>query len=197
VTLAAYSARYDAALIVAIRAHRSQVRKGSDIPYASHPIHVSVILLRHGFPEDVAIAGLLHDVVEDQEYSLASLSAEFGPAVAEMVASVTERKREGDAKLPWELRKQESLEHVRTASPGAVALKSADLLHNARSLAVQLRKDGPGTWQHFSRGSGQTLWYYRSMAELARQRLGPHPLVEEMEEAVRDLEQAIAETGTA
>jgi (p)ppGpp synthase/HD superfamily hydrolase len=195
--LVAYSARYDAALISAIRAHRAQVRKGSDIPYVSHPIHVSVILLRHGFPEDVAIAGLLHDVVEDQEVPLASIETEFGPAVAEMVAAVTERKREGGARLPWEVRKQESLEHVRCASLGAVALKSADLLHNARSLTLLLRSDGLGTWQHFSRGSGKTLWYYRSMAGLARQRLGPHPLVDEMDEAIRDLEQAIAETGTA
>jgi (p)ppGpp synthase/HD superfamily hydrolase len=195
--LAAYSARYDAALVSAIRAHRSQVRKGSDIPYVSHPIQVSVILLRYGFSEDVAIAGLLHDVVEDQEVSLASIEAEFGPAVAEMVASVSERKREGGARRPWEVRKQEALEHMRRASPDTVALKAADLLHNARSLAAQLHKTGPASWEHFSRGPEQTLGYYRSVAALARERLGPHPLVEEMEEAVRDLERTIAESGVA
>jgi len=195
--MAAYSARYDAALVSVIRAHQSQERKGSDIPYASHPIHVSVILLRHGFSEDVAIAGLLHDAVEDQEYPLTRIRADFGPAVAKMVASVTERKREGGARRPWEVRKQEALEHMRRASRGAVALKAADLLHNARSLAAQLRKTGSASWKHFSRGPEQTLGYYRSVAVLARERLGPHPLIEEMEEAVRDLEQAIAETGAA
>jgi (p)ppGpp synthase/HD superfamily hydrolase len=195
--LAAYSARYDAALILAIRAHRSQVRKGSDIPYASHPIHVSVILLRCGFPEDVAIAGLLHDVVEDQDVSLADIEAGYGPAVAEMVDSVTERKQEGGAKRPWKLRKQEALHHMQVASPGGVALKAADVLHNVRSLAAQLYQTGPATWTHFSRGPEDALWYYRSVAELARQRLGSVPLIEELAEAVRDLEQAIAETGTA
>jgi (p)ppGpp synthase/HD superfamily hydrolase len=195
--LIAYSARYDAALILAIRAHSSQVRKGSDIPYASHPIHVSIILLRYGFPEDVAIAGLLHDVVEDQEVSLASIEAGFGPAVAEMVASVTERKQEGGAKRPWKVRKQEALEHMRGASLDAVALKAADVLHNVRSLAAQLYQTGPATWTAFSRGPEDALWYYRSVAALARERLGPHPLIEEMEEAVRDLECTIAEVGAA
>ncbi len=195
--MAAYSARYDAALILAIRAHRSQVRKSSDIPYASHPIHVSVILLRYGFPEDVAIAGLLHDVVEDQEVPLESIQAEFGLAVAEMVASVTERKREGGAKLSWEVRKQEALEHMRGASLDAVALKAADLLHNARSLAAQLHRTGSACWEHFSRGPEQTLGYYRRAAGLVRDRLGPHPLVDEVDEAIRDLERTIAEVGAA
>jgi (p)ppGpp synthase/HD superfamily hydrolase len=63
--MAAFSARYDAALVLAARAHRDQVRKGTDIPYIAHPAHVSVILIRHGFGEELAIAGLLHDVVED------------------------------------------------------------------------------------------------------------------------------------
>jgi len=192
--MAAYSARYEAALILAIRAHRSQLRKGSDIPYASHPIHVSVILLRHGYPEDLAVAGLLHDVVEDQDVSIAAIEDEFGPAVAEMVLAVTERKSEGGTKRPWKVRKEEALAHMREGSQDAAALKAADVLHNTRSFAAQLRRTGAATWQHFSRGPEDALWYYRSIAGVARQRLGPVPLVEELEQAVRDLEQTIVET---
>ena len=66
----AFSSRYDAALALAARAHRDQLRKGTDLPYVTHPAHVSIILLRHGFGEDLAIAGLLHDVVEDTDTSL-------------------------------------------------------------------------------------------------------------------------------
>ncbi len=193
--MAAYSARYEAALILAIRAHRAQLRKGSDIPYASHPIHVSVILLRLGYPEDLAVAGLLHDVVEDQDVSIAGIEEEFGPVVAEMVLAVTERKSEGGAKRPWRVRKEEALAHMREGSQDVAALKAADVLHNTRSFAAQLRRTGSATWQHFSRGPEDALWYYRSIAGVARQRLGPVPLVDELEQAVRDLEQTIIETG--
>jgi len=195
--LAAYSARYEAALILAIRAHRSQLRKGSDIPYASHPIHVSVILLRHGYPEDLVVSALLHDVVEDQDVSIGSIEEEFGPAVAEMVLAVTECKSEGGARRPWHVRKQQALAHMHAGSTGAAALKAADVLHNARSLAAQLRRTGAATWQHFSRGPDDALWYYRSVAGIARERLGPVPLVDELDHAVRDLERTIAETGSA
>jgi (p)ppGpp synthase/HD superfamily hydrolase len=195
--MAAYSARYEAALVLAIRAHRAQLRKGSDIPYASHPIHVSVILLRHGYHEDLAVAGLLHDVVEDQDVSIGSIGEEFGPVVAEIVSAVTEKKSEGGAKRPWEVRKQEALAHMREGSLSVAALKAADVLHNSHSFAAQLRETGPGTWRHFSRGPEDALWYYRSVAEVARERLGPAPLVEELEQAIRDLEQTIAETGAA
>ena len=65
-----FLSRYDAALALAARAHRDQLRKGTDLPYIAHPVHVSIILIRHGFGEDLTIAGLLHDVVEDTDTSL-------------------------------------------------------------------------------------------------------------------------------
>src|SRR5262245_24388558 len=85
-----FSPRYDAALALAARAHRSQLRKGTDLPYIAHPVHVSLILIRHGFGEDLAIAGLLHDVVEDTDVPLYRIAAEFGDEVAGLVAAVSE-----------------------------------------------------------------------------------------------------------
>jgi (p)ppGpp synthase/HD superfamily hydrolase len=189
--------QYDAALIVAARAHRTQVRKGSDIPYLVHPVHVSVLLIRHGFPEDVAIAGLLHDVVEDQNVPLQRIETDFGPAVAEMVDSLTERKLEDGKKRPWKVRKSEALAKLRTASDRAVAVKAADVLHNARSLANMLRREGPSSWAHYTGGPRQSVAYYRSVAGIARERLGPHSLVVAVEAAIADLESMIAEPGTA
>lgn len=190
----AYSERYDAALALAARAHREQTRKGSDVPYIVHPVHVSVILLRYGFAEDVAIAGLLHDVVEDQGLPLSLIEAGFGPAVAEMVAALTEKKKEGGQPRPWEIRKQEALAQVRCASLEAVAVKAADVLHSARSLAVALQQEGATLWSNFSRGPAESLWYYRSVAEIVGQRLGPHPLAAELDAAVAALAQVMAET---
>ncbi len=190
----AYSERYEAALTLAARAHRHQTRKGGDVPYLVHPVHVSVILLRHGFSEDVAIAGLLHDVVEDQGVPLAEIEAAFGPAVTEMVAALSEKKKEAGQPRPWEIRKQEALAQIRQASLEATAVKAADALHSTRSLAADLRRQGPSLWGNFSRGPAKSLWYYRSVAEIVGQRLGDHPLAVELDAAVQDLAQAIAET---
>jgi (p)ppGpp synthase/HD superfamily hydrolase len=189
-----YSERYDAALALAASAHAGQTRKGVTTPYIVHPVHVSVVLIRYGFPEDVAIAGLLHDVVEDQDYPLGDIQARFGPAVADMVAAVTERKREAGQPRRWEDRKQEALDHIRQAGTEVVALKAADVLCNARTIAFALRQEGASVWKYFSRGPEQSLWYYRSLADIARQRIAGHPLVAELDEAVQDLEQAIDET---
>ncbi len=189
--------RYDAALTLAARAHRSQTRKGSDIPYLVHPVHVSVLLIRYGFPEDVVLAGLLHDVVEDQNVSPQAIETDFGPAVAEMVVALTERKLEDEAKRPWEIRKSEALDQLRAASAGAVAVKAADLVHNARTLAQLLRRAGPSAWTYYARGPQQSIRQYRSVAAIVCQRLGSHPLVEEVEAAITDLESVIADQGVA
>ena len=191
-----FSARYDAALSLAATAHRTQKRKGSDVPYIVHPVQVSTILLRYGFSEDEVIAGLLHDVVEDQEVPLDSIEAEFGPAVAATVAALSERKREGDRQRPWEERKKEALAHLRQAGAGAMAVKAADVLHNAHSLRTHLQRDGAAAWDDYSRGSGQTLWYYRSVLEIVETELGGHPLLDEVADAVGDLERVIHQMGT-
>jgi (p)ppGpp synthase/HD superfamily hydrolase len=192
--MTAYSQRYEAALILTARAHRHQNRKGSDIPYIVHPVHVSLILLRYGFAEDVVIAGLLHDVVEDQPVPLSDIEAQFGPEVAQMVASVTEQKQENGRERRWEDRKREALDELSRASTETLAIKAADALHNTRVLAFDLRRMGPSLWSYFTRGPQGSLWYYRSLAEIVRKHLDAHPLVDELDEAIAGLERAIAET---
>lgn len=191
----AYSERYDEALALAARTHRHQTRKGSDVPYLVHPFHVSVILLRHGFSGDVAIAGLLHDVVEDQDIPLSDIEAGFGQDVANMVAALTEQKRDNGIERTWENRKQEALGQLEEAGPDAVAVKAADVLHNTRTLARQLLSQGPSAWSDYSRGPDASLWYARSVAAIARVRLGPHALVDELDSSIDHLQNIIAATG--
>ena len=184
----AYSEKYEAALVLASREHREQNRKGTDTPYITHPVHVSAILARHGFPEPLVVAGLLHDVVEDQDYPLDRIEEEFGPDVADLVDALSEQKQDTQGHVrAWEVRKQESLERLRQASDGAVTIKAADVLHNSRTLAADLRHAGPSVWDRFNRGPDQTLWYYTEVAGLVRVRLGDHPLVAELEDALDDL----------
>ena len=192
-----YCEKYDKALRVATVEHRDQTRKGSGLPYVIHPVHVSVILLRHGFSLEAAVAGLLHDVVEDQGYSFSEIETRFGAKVAEMVAVLSEHKTDADGiARPWELRKREALQQLRAASRETVAVKCADTLHNARSFVQDLCQQGPEVWQHFNRGPQLQVAYYRQVLELARDRLGAHALVTELAGAVTQLASKVDETGT-
>lgn len=192
-----YSTQYEEALRLAIIAHRQQMRKGSGLPYIIHPIHVSVILLRHGFSTEVAVAGLLHDVVEDQGFALAEIRRQFGELVAQMVDAVSEQKYDAAGqRRPWKARKQEALNQIRVADTEAVALKAADALHNVESLVEDLHWEGPEMWHHFNQGPASQLDYYREIVAVSAQRLGPHPLVDELSNAVQALARAIKGTGS-
>ncbi|MGD8397253.1 MAG: HD domain-containing protein [Anaerolineae bacterium] len=193
--MAAYSERYRAALILAAQAHRHQNRKIGDVPYIVHPVHTSIMLIRYGFSEDVAVAALLHDIVEDTDMSLADVEAGFGPNVARIVAALTEHKRESGASRPWETRKQEALDQLRHSNDDVVAVKAADTLDSVSGLAIAIRRHGSGVWDHFSRGSTASLWFYRSVVGVVSQRLGNHPLAGELAAAVKELAQAVDETG--
>jgi (p)ppGpp synthase/HD superfamily hydrolase len=186
----AFSPRYDAALALAARAHRDQLRKGTDLPYIAHPVHVSIILIRHGFDEDLTIAGLLHDVVEDTDTALQTIAAAFGDDVAALVQAVSETKTADGVELPWEQRKAEKLDHLQSGGPEVAALKAADAIHNARSIAADLRGAGLSVWARFKRGPEQTLGYYDAILDGVRTKLGAHPIVAELEDAVAELARA-------
>jgi (p)ppGpp synthase/HD superfamily hydrolase len=191
--MAAYSARLDKALSVAAAAHREQLRKGSQVPYIIHPMHVAIILLKYQFPEDAIIAALLHDVVEDTDIELDFISAEFGPAVAHLVDQVSEKKLGPGAaggppvKLPWRTRKEEQLQRLQSADMLTAAVKAADALHNCQSMLVDLQQHGSDLWQRFRGSQADQLWYYTSMAALLRNRLGGHPICDELDEGVAKL----------
>ncbi len=187
----AFSQRFDEALSFAAVAHRSQVRKcegGAGVPYIIHPMHVATILLRHGFDEDIVIAGLLHDTVEDCDVELTTIAHEFGVRVAELVNAVTEQKLEDGHRRPWRTRKQEQIEHLRSGGADAAALKAADALHNASSTIADLERHGASVWTRFNAGAEETIWYYGEIAGACSVQLGDgHPLVEELRGVIAQL----------
>ena len=181
--------RYREALEFALRAHEGQFRKGSGIPYITHPVSVSAILAQYGYEEDLVIAGLLHDVLEDTAVTRTELGSRFGVRIASLVSGVTEKKK--DAKglpRPWEIRKEEGLRHLGVAEEQVVALKAADALHNVECLIRDLRIVGDDIWTRFKRGQEQQLDYYMRLSGLIRSRLGEAPLALELCEAVDRLE---------
>jgi len=158
-----YRPAIERALRVAHEAHAGQTRKGGGLPYVLHPIHVALILAGCNASEDVIVAALLHDVVEDcEDWDLDRMQAEFGARVRSILDEVTENKD-----LAWEERKQAAIDHVPHLSPEALLVKAADKLHNLSSLLADLRAadDPDDVWRPFTRGPAQTLRMSRTLVE--------------------------------
>ena len=158
--------RFEQALAFAAQAHAAvhQERKGTDFPYAAHPVRVAEILDRFECSEDVIVAGFLHDTIEDTDVTAEEHSATFGPRVAALVTSVSEP----DKSLPWKTRKQHTIEHLeQEADPDVLALVAADKLDNVRAITDTLRHLGQEkTWALFKADRSEQHSYYRRIAEI-------------------------------
>jgi len=187
--------RFDEALQYASRLHQRQRRKGTEVPYLAHLMSVAALVLEHGGDEDMAVAALLHDAVEDQggKPVLEEIRRRFGERVAGIVAGCTDA--DTLPKPPWRQRKQEYIAHVRHAPADVRLVSAADKLHNARTVLADYRRHGEALWGRFRGGREGTLWYYRALVETFRQ-AGNNPLVEELERVVSELE-TLAEKGGA
>ncbi len=159
------SPRYEAALVMATQLHATQKRKGTDIPYVSHLLAVSSLVLEHGGNEDQAIAALLHDAVEDQGGldTLEKIRSHFGEKVAEIVDHCTDAYEE--PKPEWRTRKEQYLSGISQKPRDAALVSCADKLHNARAILNDLRAIGDNLWSRFTGGKDGTLWYYQSLAD--------------------------------
>jgi (p)ppGpp synthase/HD superfamily hydrolase len=188
--------RFDRALLYATHVHGGQTRKGTSVPYIAHLLAVAATVLEYGGSEEVAIAALLHDAVEDQggEPRLADIRNRFGGRVAEIVRSCSDsvaNSSAGQAKEDWHLRKTRYVEHLGSADQDALLVSLADKVHNARAILRDLRKPevGAAVWGRFKASKADTLWHYRELAEAFRKRL-PGQLADELGEIVDALAKA-------
>ncbi len=181
------SPRFDAALVYASQLHRDQLRKGTHIPYVSHLLAVTALVLEHGGTEDEAIAALLHDAVEDQGGSETreAIRERFG----EDVAAIVDGCSDADTlpKPPWDERKKAYVGHVVIAPPSVRLVSAADKLHNARAILADYRQLGETLWDRFNGGRDGTLWYYRALADAFRS-VEANALSEELDRTVAELE---------
>lgn len=165
----ALSPLYDEALTWASGLHRHHVRKNTRVAYVAHLIAVSGLVLEDGGTETEAIAGLLHDAVEDCGGHLEPiLRQRFEDAVVDIVMECSDAApMHGEDKAPWAIRKQEYVDHFRTtASDSALRVSAADKLHNARATLSDLRESvPPGTWTPHNACHHQSLWYYQAISE--------------------------------
>jgi (p)ppGpp synthase/HD superfamily hydrolase len=179
--------RFLRAFSLAAAKHAGQARKASTLPYISHLMGVTSIVLEFGGDEDLAIAALLHDVVEDCGGApmLKEVKRRFGLRVAKIVEGCTDS--DTFPKPPWRERKETYLEHLKTADAETRFVSAADKLHNVRSILSDYREVGESVWARFAGGRDGTLWYYRTLLEEFLRHKSSR-LVREFELDVRELE---------
>ena len=182
--------RFVSALQFAHDVHRSQIRKDTTIPYVSHLLSVAGLVLESGGDEDLAIAGLLHDAVEDaEEISGEEMSdrirSKFGDRVADIVDGCSDAKSSpGGRKPPWRSRKEAYIQHLRSASDDVLRVSIADKVHNARSIATDQDRFGAELWKRFSSNSEESRWYYTSLRDIYKERISDSYLIKELDIAI-------------
>ncbi|QUS62555.1 HD domain-containing protein [Synechocystis sp. PCC 7338] len=164
------TSRFSNAFILANQLHGHQFRKGSQVPYISHLLGVTALVLEMGGNEDEAISALLHDAVEDQggDTTLQLIREQFGQVVAELVLDCSDSQIM--PKPPWEERKQKHLTKLRHGSLSILKISLADTLHNSRTIQIDRRRRGEEIWSKFSRGKSGILWYYQNLWEIYQDR---------------------------
>jgi (p)ppGpp synthase/HD superfamily hydrolase len=193
-----YSDAVNHALAFAAKHHDRQVRKGTRLPYLTHPANVAVILTRYDRDEATVIAGILHDVVEDcvrEGYTRQMLeqriSDKFGEDVLDTVLRVTKRSTGDDgADLDSDEQKEDYLERLGSASESALWVCAADKLHNANTILSDLRRteEPDSVWMRFRAGKEGTVQWYRDVLNRLESVGFSAPIVAELREAVEALE---------
>lgn len=179
------------AIRFAVQTHeidQKQRRKGKDVPYIVHPMTVGLILASAGADEDVVVAGILHDTIEDSSperaVSCEMIEKEFNKRVADLVLSVTET----DKSLSWEERKKEALDHIEHFSHESVLVKSADIIANLTELIDDYKREKDAAFSHFKAGKEKTLENYTKVTQKLLSRWEESPLANELQNILDRLE---------
>jgi len=189
-----YTSKIEKAIKVATYAHRNQTRKGSSVHYISHLFSVMVILSEYTDNEDVIIAGLLHDLLEDtdtNEYGAVDIENDFGKKVLTIVQDVSEKKNKyldiNDEKDTWKNRKVAYLKHLSETSEDSLLVSSADKLHSLLVTIEDIKVGGEEAWDIFNSSKEDQLWFYKEFVSILNTRLPNHPLVKRVMDAVSEL----------
>jgi (p)ppGpp synthase/HD superfamily hydrolase len=198
--ISGYSDRINHALAFAAKHHDQQVRKGTRLPYLTHPANVAIILARYGRDEATVVAGILHDVIEDcvsKNFTAAMLeqriASKFGADVLETVLAVTQRIHDDDGEeFSPEEKKEDYLRRLADANERALWVCAADKLHNANTILSDLERtiEPESVWTRFKVGREGTVKWYRAVYERLRELEFDAPIMSELEQTVRALEDA-------
>lgn len=189
--------RYIEAVAYALRKHQFQQRKTSPAPFVAHILSVSSLVLEHDGSETEAIAGLLHDVLEDTETTQAELAERFGDDVVALVVECTDPLLGPDKLSSYTQRKQAKLDRLHVMSESAILVYACDKLHNLRQIAEDMRDYGESMWTHTNGGYEGTIGWYSAYLSRLTERLGPRraSLRSELVAAIGDVQRVAAECG--
>lgn len=179
--------RYCSALQWAAELHRHQRREGKTVPYLSHLIAVSSLVWEDGGDEDQAIAGLLHDAIEDAGQSHAMISERFGPTVADLVKDCTDpgknQTRSPSDWFHWKRLYLESLSHKPVRS---LLVTAADKAHNAWDHLLDSQLD-PTCWRWGWADLEATAWYFQRLEQQLKPLLHGSRSVQRLSRAVEGI----------
>jgi (p)ppGpp synthase/HD superfamily hydrolase len=171
-------------------------RKGTQVPYMAHLLGVAALVIGEAghvpFPvtEDMVIAALLHDAVEDEGGvpRLRDIEANFGKEVATIVEGCSDTLEEDSSKKePWERRKESYIARLWNEPQGTLLVSAADKLYNARSILEDYRIFGPEVWKRFKRGRKAQVWYFQELIKVYNKRCQNWRIVEELKRTVATL----------
>jgi (p)ppGpp synthase/HD superfamily hydrolase len=171
--------RYAQAVAYASIIHAIDTRKGTNISYMSHLLGVSSLVIEAGGDEDEAIAGLLHDAVEDAGGlpRLEDVRARFGKKVATIVLACSDSTDEEWKKtVAYWPRKQAYLDHLEKADPRAVLVSIADKVHNARAIVTDLERSGNEVLEKFNGTADEIVQYYAECLRIGKAKYVPDAL---------------------
>jgi (p)ppGpp synthase/HD superfamily hydrolase len=167
-----YSYRIEQAVRAATILHKDQVRKGSaPLPYVSHLVATAFIAADYSNDEDTVIAALLHDALEDTDYTAAELEDDFGGVVRELVESVSEPKSTPTEPISWVERKEIYIKQLKKADERALIVAAADKIHNLRSIVEDYYDDHKRFIADFGGSLEKRVEIYQKMANVLNQRL--------------------------
>ena len=197
-TITGYSDRINHALAFAAKHHDQQVRKGTRLPYITHPANVAIILTRYDQDDDTVIAGILHDVVEDcvrdgwtREMLESRIADKFGARVLDTVLAVTNRREDDDGiALSSQEKKRDYLERLAHADTSARWVCAADRIHNGSTILADLRRslEPERYWERFNAGRDGTIQFHRAVHARLKELGFDAPIMGELDDVARALE---------
>jgi (p)ppGpp synthase/HD superfamily hydrolase len=187
--------RYAAAVAYAAIIHAGDVRKGTEISYLCHLLGVSSLVIEAGGDEDQAIAGLLHDAVEDAGGMARAddIRARFGDRVTEIVIACSDSTDEEWKRVtPYGERKRLYLDRIKTEPMDYLLVTMADKVHNARAIVTDLHVHGAEVIGKFNGDANQVLDYYQECLAIAKERNVSPALLVPLELAVNEMTSMMA-----
>lgn len=160
------TALVDKAILFATNAHKNTERRGKGFPYIIHPLEAMSIVATITNDPELLAAAVLHDVVEDTDYTVEDIKSEFGERIAAIVDSESDPVFEGlSIEESWRLRKQNAIDHLAAASIDSKIVAMGDKLSNMRAIARDYNEIGDDLWNRFHTSNpADHEWHYRGLA---------------------------------